>query len=272
MNNIRFLTKNSHKLATLTATSEALSVENTKDARRSFAWRSATLATQTITGTLATATSANCFVFANHNLSAGSSVQLILKLSGVTVYDSGEIDPKNYIPAGVWRAGIDPYGETLDSFLPYQNYDSWFASTVFDSYEIIIKDSGNSDGYIQAGLIMLGSYFSPKLNVSYRPKMEWIEDSKTFRTDGGTRRVESIGSIYRKFAFKLDWLDDEDRITVLKEFMNSGKKEAIYISIYPESGGGKELEHSFISNRESNIEFSNNFYENWQAPMIFEEI
>ena len=115
---IRFLIENFHPAATLSATSEALAAANTQDSRRAYVWRSTTTAAQTITGTIAGGGYASGLAIARHNLTSIATVQLVLKLAGAVVYDSGAVSAgAAFIPAGTWRAGIVPYGAAYNDAL-----------------------------------------------------------------------------------------------------------------------------------------------------------
>lgn len=273
---IRFLSDSAHNTAALTVTSEAMPIENTQGSRRAFVWRSTDTAEQTISGTPAAAATATGLVLARHNLSGAASIQLILKLGATTVYDTGtvgtgEIGAGDIIPAGTWRAGIDKYGATYNNLLEPQHLDLWFSAVTFDSYQIIVTDTGNADGFLQIGQIMLGEAFEPSVNMSYGLNLEWIEQTEHHRTDGGSLRSEGTHAAHRRLRIGLDWLNDADRSKLVTELFSAGKRADVYITAYPGDGGLLEIEHAFVARRMSDLGFTHPFFNNWKTQLIFEE-
>lgn len=268
---VRFIIDNAHADAALTATSEALAIANTQNSRRAYVWRSADTAVQTITGT-SVATAASGFVLARHNLSSLATVQLLLKKAGATVYDSGAFSVGEAIPAGVWRAGIDAYGATYNERLDPQIINIWFAAVFFDEYQIIIDDTTNPAGYLQAGQVFLGLAFEPVYGMSYGVQVQWIEQTEHQRTDGGSVRSEGTHAKHRRINFRLDWLGDTDRTAMLVDFFDAGKRSDVFISAYPEVGGMLEIEHAFVARRMNDLGFVHPFANNWTSNFTFEEV
>lgn len=270
-NNIRFVIENAHDKAALTVTSEAQPIKNTQDKVRGRIWRSSSTSNQTITGTLTSGTFANSFVFGRHNLSSSATIKLVLKLSGSSVYDSGDKKIEELIPAGVWRVGIEPYGATYNDKINPQVGSIWFDPVAFDEYEITIKDNTNSDGYIQASRIFLGLSFEPSINMSRGVKLDWIENTEHVRTDGGSLRSDGNQGLYRQLTINLDWLNEADRTALLSNFYNAGKGSDFFVSCYPEVGGMKEIEYSFIAKRKNNLSLTNNLINNWKSQLVLVE-
>lgn len=268
---VRFIIDNAHADATLTATSEALAIENTQNSRRAYVWRSADTEVQTITGT-PTPSAASGFVMARHNLSSLATVQLLLKKAGTTVYDSGALSVGEPIPAGVWRAGIDPYGATYNERLDPQIFNIWFDPVFFDEYEIMINDTTNAAGFLELGQIFLGLAFEPLYGMSFGVQMQWIEQTEHQRTDGGSLRSEGTHAKHRKINFGLDWLGDTDRTAMLVDFFDAGKRSDVFISAYPEAAGMLEIEHAFVARRMNDLGFIHPFASNWTSNFGFEEV
>ncbi len=268
---VRFIIDNAHTGAALSATSEALAIENSQNSRRAYVWRSTDTTQQTITGT-PTPTAASGFAVVRHNFSALATVQLILKKDAATVYDSGALTVSEPIPAGVWRAGVDAYGATYNERLDPQIFNIWFAPVFFDEYQIIITDADNAAGFLELGQIFLGLAFEPAYGMSYGVQMQWIEQTEHQRTDGGSLRSEGTHAKHRRMTFGLNYLGDTDRTAMLVDFFDAGKRSDVFISAYPEATGMLEIEHAFVARRMTDLTFTHPFANNWASNFAFEEV
>lgn len=274
---IRIIVDDVHPTASLTATSEALPIENTQNAFRAYVWRSVDTEDQVITGTLALPTFASGIAISRHNLTGGGEISLVLKLGGETVYSSiadtgGPSSIGGFIPAGIWRAGIDPYGATYSQSLGVLTTDIWFPMTLFDSYEITISDPDNPDEYIQVCQIVLGAAISPANNFALSPRVEWIENVAHSRTDGETLRSEGTGKRHRVMELNLGLLPDADRVTLVTTMGRAGQKNPVYVSMYPDEGGMLEVEHAMVAKRVNNLRFSHFLPMYWETTLILEEV
>ncbi|MBL4781667.1 MAG: hypothetical protein JKX92_05440 [Porticoccaceae bacterium] len=268
---LRFIIENQHASAVVSATSEALPASYTRDSRRAYAWRSTGTASQTISATPVAAVSANGLAIVRHNLSAGATVRLQLKLNGATVYDSAALAVGEPIPAGVWRAGIDAYGATYNELLDPQIFNHWFTVTHFDEYLIIIDDPSNLAGFLQIGQIFIGQAFEPRYNMSFGLQLEWLEQTEHLRSDAGSLRSEGTQAKHRRLHLGLDWLDPGDRTSLTVGFFAAGKGADIFVSAYPEAGGMLEIEHAFVGRRRDDLGFTHPFHNNWQTRLVFDE-
>jgi hypothetical protein len=276
--NIKFIVDDIHPTATLTATSEALDIENTQNALRAYVWRSADLEPQIITGTLAAPIFASGLAISRHNLTGGGEISIVLKLDGDTVFDSviglgGVSSVGGFIPAGVWQAGIDPWGATYNQSLGVMVTDIWFGRDyLFDSYEITINDPDNPDGYIQVCQVVLGraTTFDPGFELG--SLIRWVENVKHSRTDGETLRSEGTGQRHRVMELDLGLLADSDRVAMVTTMGRAGQKQPIYVSMYPDAGGMLEVEHAMVAKRVSNLEFNHQHPAYWQNKLILEEV
>lgn len=271
MSNIRFVINNQHDTATLTATSEATPIDYTKDQKRGRVWRSTDATAQLITGTLPSPTHANSLVIGRHNFSSDATLRLILKNGAIPIYDSGSQSVEELIPCGVWRAGIDPWGATFNDQIKPQIGTLWFDIQSFDNYELTITDTANPNGFYEVSRIFLGLSFEPTVNFSMNNQLEWFEDVEHERSAGGSLHSNSSSGVYRRLTIPLDWLNEADRTALLSNFYGAGKGSDLYVSCYPEAGGMKEIEYSFIAKRENNYSVKHNIRNNWQSQLVLVE-
>lgn len=271
--NIRFIVVNEHDKAALTASSEAVPVASTQKQSKAHAWRTQSVGVHSVTAQMGQGPAyANGFCMAQHNLSKDSEYRLVLKLQDVTVYDSGLIPVQTFfIPAGTWRAGIDPWMAADNDKLAEQCTSLWFDAVLFDSYEITVSDPKNSAGWLQVGRFFLGVAISPAVNMDYNARMTHQESGRHSPTDGGSLWTVGKGS-RRQFDIDLNHLSMDERLLLEGELVAAGLAADIFISAYPGAGGLKEIQHQFIAKRQPGLSFTHNNFNNCTTKLQFFEV
>lgn len=271
---LRILAQNKHDTATLTASNEILSVANTQRGERSLIWRSASSQAQTLTGKLAAAGNIDCVSVFRHNLGVAGTYKLELLYNNKVVYSSGTLETAQLIPAGIWRAGIDPWGATQNAKLP-KEVDlliHWLDTPILcDTYKLTLKASSYQPS-MDIGRVFVGESFGISVNYSYNARLSWIEDIEHKVTEGGTLRSVGGGEARRKVELKFDWLTEADRQALLTNLVKAGKKQDLLISMFPKIGGIKELEHTLVCRRENDFSHTHTTATLWQAPLNFLEV
>jgi len=272
----RFVIGNVHDSATLTATSAALAVENTQRSERALVWRSADLQQQVIDGVLPTGAVVSCIALVRHNLGSSGLRRIQLFNGSEPVYDSGPIPTALLIPAGIWRAGIDPWGATYNDQLPGAMPATvlWLPTAyVTTHYRITLDDPDNPDGFMEVGRILIGDTFTPQFNFSWSPRATWQESGVHKITEGGSLRTIGIGDQRRRIEINLDWLIDTDRTQLISRLARVGMGSDVLISLYPNSDSTfLELEGMMICRREQPLTTTHNLPGNWQMPIAFLEV
>lgn len=270
--NLSLLIDNLHDVATLTASSEGLPVINTQDQRRDYVWESVDAAVQTITCVLPNAEYADVFAMSRYNLTAAATVRLILKSDGATVYDSNAVEVVQFIPAGVWRAGIDPWMAAYNDILPAQVLVISFPSVVFDEYQIVIDDTANPDGFLHVSRIAIGQQHTLDINFSNGAVFEWIENERHTRmTGGGLYTSGDTGGRARRIKLDLDHLSELERIDLDVKLTAAGQGRDVLVRAYPGTGDVHELLHTFFAKRTSSIGITHHSYDHYSLPLIYEE-
>lgn len=270
--NLRMIIDNLHDSATLTATSQALPIAYTQRSGRSYVWRSTSTATQVITGTLTSVQPLDGLVVYRHNLSPAAMIRWELLANGSVVYDSGMVSTAELVTPPNLRVGIDPWGLTYQDALPAEQTVHWPGLRFADQYRITISDTGNPDGYIEVGRIVVGLAFSPIYNPAYGLSLTWQENAEQVRTEGGSLRTITSNGQSRLLNIDLNFLEGGDRTRLTTDLVKVGKQGDIFVSVYPEQGGIKELEHSFIARRENEYGHSARFYNIWQSQLALAEV
>lgn len=271
---LRILANNLHDTATLDAPDQAMPVSYTQRSERSLVWRSADDDVKTITAALSGVSYINCIALARHNLGALGVIQIDLLLNGEVIKSSGAVSMAMLIPAGVWRAGIDPWGATYNERMPGGSELGiyWLDQPVaVDSYRLTISGS-TAAGYFEIGRIFSGLSFAPSVNMNWGRSFGWIESGEHVRTEGGTLRTVGQSGRRRKFNLRLDWLSQTDRENLITHLVSAGIGADLLVSLYPESGGLHELTHTMVCRREGGFEDVHSHPGNYQATLNFLEV
>ena len=277
--NLRILATNLHDTATLAATSEAMPIANTQVSPRPYVWRSTDLQEQQIDVTLSGVDYIDCIALAQHNLGALGEVQVEFFQGAFTeqglVKDSGAMPTEMLVPLSAWRVGIDPWGATYNDRLPGGSslVIYWLDQPIAaDRYRITLTSSDTSAGYFEVGRIFAGLSSSPETNMSWNPDVRWIESIEHVRTEGGSSRSVGGGEPRRAVSISLDWLSEADRQRLLTDLVSVSKAADLLVSLYPEQGGLRELEHTMVCRRTNDFGHTYSHYNNWQTTLDFEEV
>lgn len=274
MTQMRILARNLHDTAVLSAPDQAMPVNYTQRSERSFVWRSADLQPKTITAALSGVHHVDCVALARHNLGALGFLRVELMLGGQVVKDSGVISLAMLIPAGVWRAGIDPWGATYNDQMPAGSELGiyWLGEPIaVDGYRLTLSGS-TSDGYFEVGRVFTGLSFSPSVNMSWGRILSWVESGEHVKTEGGTLRTVGQGGLRRRVRLRLDWLTASDREVLITNLIHAGLGADLLISLYPDDKGFDGLIHTMVCRRENALEDVHERSGNWKAELACLEV
>jgi hypothetical protein len=251
---LRIITSNGVDEATLAASPSGVSslpVEHLQEVARSRVFRTDGLpSTQTITGTwsLARVTSGLCLW--RHNLSSEASLRVRLwdgaNQSGNLVYDSGTVNALPPKSIGDLRLGIDPLGANLFTEWEIAYSTVWWSEVAAQSFQLDVSDGSNSDGYLEAARLYLGLALAPTSNFERGWSVRWADPSEQTRTAGGTVRTLAREP-YRVLELDLELLSAADRSRWFDMQRSVGKRKDVFVSAFPEEGGGKERDHAFAA-------------------------
>lgn len=272
--NIRLTLDNTHDLASLSVTSAASGtpIENTQRNDRVRVWRSAGTGVQVIEGTLAAGAIVDNLGVLNHNLSATASVRLTLLNGDSEPWDSGEVAAGEVVPAGLWRAGIDPWGATYNEKLKQPSTLISFPITPISGYRLTIKDELNPSGAIEIGRIVLGLAFSPTFNASYDLQIKWQDAAQHEYSAGQTLRTVNAGKPRRIATFNLDWLQPNDRARLIEELAQRGMIADVFVDLYPKSTGIERFNGAFLARLTEGYGDTHSFYSNHASTFSFIEV
>lgn len=231
MANARILSVSETDSVTLSATSEALDVDNVKDSDVRKPWRSTGLTSQTITWDFGAGVASNGIYLGNLNLTDAGTVKLELSNDN---FSSTVLDET----FGAWA---DDQAHR-DAVLFYDSVTTRYGRLSF-------TDASNPDGFFEAGRIMFGNWFAApnSSNIAVGPKLDYSERAATLRTRGGSFRSDNKAparvvrclwrNVHRDDAFTLGGNAFAELLRV------TGSRGDVVISAYPEQAG--DLERAF---------------------------
>ena len=268
--NIRLLVSSVADRAELRGSESHSSVSNLQKTSKGLLWRTASLPAR-ISGTLAEYEAINSVVLANTTMSDRASVRVQLFQGETPVYDSGAVPYGVLVPAGVWAAGIDPWGAFYGSRMPPPIAKIWLPATYYaDKFTITIDDPGTLDGVIDVGRLFVGQYISPEINFSYGAKLSFRDTSKHRLTQAGVSTKR--GTIQRVFTCNLEVLTHSDRRELELELAMAGKWADIFLCAYPEEGGFTEVVHTFLARRENDFAATHIGLDTWRSDLTLIEV
>ena len=116
---------------------------------------------------------------------------------------------------------------------------------------------------IDIGRLIIGDYIEPAYGLSKNFTISLVEDTKQYRTAGGSLRSD-INLPIKKFSFDIGVMSEADRIIMQSNLRSVGKRTDFYISLFPEEGDiNKERDYSGIvklTKIPSYTEFVLNYY------------
>lgn len=194
---VKYLTHAANYAAIYTVNaSEASSVyplANIYNPRLSKVWRSnGGLSNVDLTIDLGAPREVNIIGLANHNFSAGASIQVA---AGTT-------------------AGVGDFSTTLT----YRSGSAYTVLSTTQSYRhwrVRITDAANTDGYLEAGYLFLGTVSSPPRGIAYDPG---IAIDHISNVDAMTSEFGSMFS---------DWINDQKRITFSFSALSQAQRVAL---------------------------------------------
>lgn len=280
MANVRILGTSHMDGITLTATSEALSVDNLQNPSVKKVWRSTDTASQTISGPFGEMVNVNAVYLKNTNVTGTRPFTIVLSDDGFTTikyaYRFGPYpkvlsyrEAMAYLPAssGGERL-VDANGDAVldgngDAVLE-ASYSVSLPVTA-THMRLLVDDADNSDGYLEMGRVKLGEYFDApnSNNVAVGPELSYVERGELVQTRGGGFRAEQE-TPQRRIRVTYETVADSDAWTIngesFAEIMEHvGQRDDIVIDVYPAEGTDRERRHVLSGRKTNNSAISGNF-------------
>ena len=285
MANLRIIPNIDFDTATLSSSPACVTnapISNLQVGLRAKVARIATTGPWTISGTYPLAKTVSAVSVYKHNFTSIATMTLKLYYdSAMTVQTGGDYVATlggvalqfglAFQPAGWGNGGIVYGANTFESW-PASYFTLWLPAQIdaVMGFKIIIADSGASS-YLEAGRIYMGNYWSPAVNASYGAKMGWKEQSKQFRTDGGSLRTEGYNP-FRSFALAFETLTGSERTDILNTFRRLGLRKDFFISVFPAAGGDLEKDYTAAVKFTAMPDIATPYYDNYTTDIQLEEV
>ena len=284
MANIRIISNADFDSATLTsslAMAANAPITNLQIGLRAKVARTASVASWTISGVYPDAKSVSAVSLYKHNFSSLATMTVQLYSDTALTIQKGATFTATlggvakefglaFQPAGWGLGGVIWGGATFDAW-PASYFTTWFTTVeAVMGFKITITDAGAAT-YLEIGRIYMGDYWSPSVNVSYGATMGWQEQSKQFRTDGGSLRTEGYEP-YRTFDLAFDVLNEAERAELLTMIRKLGMRKDFFMSVAPTAGGNLENDYTSAVKLTSMPKFSTPYYDNYTTNITLEEV
>lgn len=178
------------------------------------------------------------------NLSASATwrIKLGTTAGGTEVYDSGTVSA---LPLGASQ--------------PKQAIGVLSQVYTARHVEVLLNDSGNANGFIEAGILWIGDGWRPDINISYGWSQGYADESQTSRSRGGQTFVD-VRSKYRFQEFALEFMTEAQVHTVMFDIdRTAGVGKNIFFVPAPE---GAYLQAQALLGRMSDLGAVTNPYYN----------
>lgn len=217
----------------LTASSTApgsVVASNLKTDIKSEVWRSVGTS-ETLTLTWAATQSINvvCFPFSSFSNTATIDVKFYtLAADTVAAATTGAVQCCN-TAFNTSPKGVNSYAYGGSTYAVV-----YFSSRNVQKIEIVISDASNPLGYIEAGRLVVGSYWSPENNAEYGVDVVSTETTKHERNDAGDLRTDK-GVMFKEMNVDLSLMPAADRNTLWKIVRGNGMNKPIFLSLNPDA-------------------------------------
>ena len=272
--NLRLVTLNSldTKLALTTdTTSGTLVAANLATDIKGDVWR-ATTTSGAITATWTAAQTINMVAIPFTNLTNAATMRVrgytnVADADGSPLFDTTALACCPYATGAITSPGVANfgYGGAVYSVL-------WFTGGSVKRILVNIADSTNAAGYIEAGRLICGDWFSPTNNADYGLSMGYVDRSDHSRDGGGGLRTR-LRTRNKSLKFNLANLSLADRATFFKMLRNGGKAASVFISAFPIDSNASMVQDGMIYGRMSSLSMQT--YDrllNFTQSIDFEEI
>lgn len=279
MSNVRMLMKNLWDECTLSVTTgsaiPSLPLTNSQKYGRSLtAGITPASGVSVVMFNLDALTLVNGLVLYRHWLSNGATWRVELfegpNCSGGLLFDSGVMDAIPTKALGELDWLVDPLVSSAFDTWPFKFSQLWFGETFALSGRITIQDENSRDAIHEFDRVYLGQAFQPSVNFSWGTEFAWQTTA--------AQKQSAAGSVFaaakpktRQLAFSMDYVPESERPHLSAAIQHVGLSRDWFISLYPEAGGIKEIEHAMAAKFTSLPPLTNTFYNNYTAKFVVRE-
>lgn len=262
-------------ISAFTEASASLAVENLLTEYKSEVWRANGKASESVTLTWDTVQTFNMAAFIWNNFSSAATMQFEVFTETTDIVPAANftlIPCCSYNPLGTWSWGMTPLGVNAFSYGGNKYARIFFETVQGRKARVTVRDPLNTSSYVEAGRLVLGTYWSPELNPSWGAGVDWDFGTKHRRTDAGDLRTE-LRPQHRTLKLQFDWIKtEEDRLRFWEILSGNGMARPVYINLFPEDEyPAKEQSHQVYGKLSNNSGMSHPQYGVFSMPLVIEE-
>lgn len=214
------------------------------------------------------------FVLYRHWLSNSAKWRLELfdglNCSGIQLFDSGLIDAIPTKTLGELDWLVDPLVASAFDTWPFKFSQLWFSDVFAFSGRMTLQDEYGRDGIHEFDRIYMGVTFQPSFNFSWGSEFAWQTTAKQKETAAGSVFAAAKPKT-RQLAFSLDYILESERPHLSAAFQDVGISKDWFISLYPELGGIKEIEHAMAAKFTALPALINSAFNNYTIKYVVRE-
>lgn len=226
----------------ITATATATPSANLQKDAKSLIWRSAGTSA-TLTVAFGSAKTVRGVVLPFTNLTATATINVTVV--GGSGYTTGAVLACPYKQADSWDSSYLPQGANSYAYGAGAYARVWFPTAQScTGLTIVITDTNNTAGYVEASRLVIGDYWSPTYNTSFGLMAAPKSLSTNSRTESGDL-VTNRGIQYNTMSFDLTWLNPADRLIFTKIIKSNGINKGLLISLFPDAAEDYDKEQTF---------------------------
>lgn len=186
-----------------------------------------------------------CVAFPFTNLTSGATMRVRLYAisgDGAPVLDTGWMRACAPAPFAARNFGILPLAFNAYRWGGVSSWAAgggaaamgWFEAVRGRHMIIDLDDTHNPQGYIEAGRLVVGDYWSPQCNADFGAGLQKQDSSAHFRNEAGDLLTQK-GTTSNKLTLQLSHLQEDDRMRLARILRDNGKHTPILVSLFPEN-------------------------------------
>lgn len=278
MPNLRIIYDNAADRATVVASSQAsssMAAANLLTDIKGDVWRSiGTSATITANWTTAQTIAGVALPFCNLTAQATVRVRGYAEVAdAVPLFDTGLVYACPAPILGLWNWGAQPLGSNAFAYGGGTYGRVWIpVPGAVKKITVDIADSTNPAGFIEAGRLVCGAYWSPEHNADYGAPVTPADSSKHYRNDAGDLMTDN-GTRYRKQAINLSAMSQVDRAAVWNILWGNGMRRPVFFSLHPDSVDAVlEQTHQIYGKLAATAAMSTPYFQKYANSLDLEEV
>lgn len=259
--------------STLAASTEAVGFSrfNLLVDKKPYSWRSTTATDQNITITWAATQSVNSVALAFTNLMSGTKITVQCYTNSGDALPFFTTPEKNMLYNKVTPAGFATQNYASHVFGGGSHLSVLFPSVDVKKIRINISDTGNPDGFLAVGRVIIGDAFVPTINAEYGAEIGLDDNSVFVETEGGSK-ILNRKPMERTLNFSLPALVDAEKLRAI-EIQNAGISSPVFVSLLSdvlEATHEEQAAQIYGMIESSSTAFA--FYENYKSEFKIREI